>query len=351
MNIIRAVLVCLFMLIIAPYFIGNLLCRVSKGFFASDIIYRMVVGFLCEVGIWGILAYVYEFLFIKQPFHILSRLYLAITLVMTIAGFILCIRDNNKKRLHPFTCKHNMIRIICLAAFIVIFGRQLGRIVLVPEFEYSDEIDYIPRINDVVHMDRLFSKNEVTGERPKAVNMKRLFGPWYAMIAVMCDTSCVHPAFMCRVIIPAYVLALFYSTTYLYGRRYANVDTHVFLLCVSCVAEALWNSNLIFYNIVYPVMWGKIILNAILIPTIFMVIDNDINPLICFLLGACGCTLSLMSPVFILIELVTLIGVYYISDKENLITKTKSCLACGLPLLMQLALFLVVQLELVTINI
>ena len=342
MNIIRAALVCVYLLILAPYLVGYLLCKKTKCLLENSTIFRCIIGFLCMVGMWGILAYPFSFLLVQKPFHELCNLYMAVLVSISAAGLFIIIKEHRERLFYIKRKNLSKKDIICLLILIIIVGMQVYRIVCTRQFEYSDEMAYVPFINDMLYTDRIFSKDYITGVALQYPNVKRLFAPWYGFLAMLSMTSSLHPAFLCKVMIPMYVLILFYCVTYVFGKKYSVYigEKVILFVCFSAIiVETFWIFNYRFYYIAYPVMWGKTIMMSILVPMIIVTIDDNARYLTAVLLGACGATFSLMSAVIISIELATLFLYYSIMNRKMFCSDSIRCLACELPLLFQFGLY------------
>lgn len=346
MNIIRAVLVCEYLLILEPYLVGYLLCKKTNGLLENSTIYRFIIGFLCMVGMWGILAYPFSFLLVQKPFHELCIFYMAVLVSISVVGVLIIIKEYRNRL--PQIKSYNLRKkdMICLVFFVAILGMQLYRIVCTRQFEYSDEMAYVPFINDMLYTDRIFSKDYITGVALQYPNLKRLFAPWYGFIALLAMTSSLHPAFLCKVMMPMYVLLLFYCVTYVFGKKYSVYigENVISFVCFSAIiVETFWIFNYRFYYTAYPVMWGKTLMMSILIPMIIVSLDDKAHYMTAVLLGACGATLSLMSAVIISIELAALFIYYFIMNKKKICTECVRCLACELPLFFQFGLYVCVH--------
>ena len=338
MNIIRAVLVCLYMLIIAPYLIGNLLCR-------DDHVYRFLVGYISEVGFFGMLAIPYIILYRQSSFRTLCYIFVSFVAVLSVVGLFIAYTKREKSKKKPDQDKLTMAEFVCISIFTLLVVFQLFRVVGTTEFEYSDEMAYIPIINDTVYMDRYYPKDELTGKIATMSSPKRLLAPWPGFLACISALGEIHALALCKIIIPAYMLMLFYICSYAFARCFFNGQREkviLFLVSVSLIVEAFWLSNSAFYYIAYPVMWGKMALGYIVMPIVLVYLQKkkknniSIETCACFLfIGAGAATMSLMSAAYLSMELFFCIVTAFFLEKTYRARILLYSTICAIPLLTQ----------------
>ena len=345
MNIIRAMLVCSYMLIIAPYLIGGLLWRKSR-------ILNYIVGFFAEVGIFTMIEIPYSFIYKQIPFHVICYIYISICGLLTICGlvyFVKGVREREREsesEAYDAIIRESFIGRICCILFILLVGVQLFRVIGTKEAEYSDEIAYIAEINDTVYMDRPFSKGVIDGKIRESVSPKKRYAPWLIYLSCLSVVSTVHPLFICRVIVPCLFLILFYMALYVFGMHYMNHDDGdivKYMLLAAAIVEALW---ITFRYVTYPVMWGKIVLGSTLFPIVFIILQQavqsniDIRVIITFfLIGCCAAGFSMNSSCFLTIELCLIVLSYVFWNRDRLGSSVRCCVVCEIPLLVQATLF------------
>lgn len=338
MNIIRAVIVCSSLLIIAPYLIGNLLCRESH-------VYQFLVGFFSEVGVFGMLAVPYIFLYRQSSFRMLCYIFASIAGALSGVGLLFALKRKEMKQEKPDKVKPTRTECLYIAVFSILVAFQLFRIVGTTEFEYSDEMAYVPIINDTVYMDRYYPKNELTGQAVSPFSPKRILAPWPGFLACISSLGEIHALVICKLIIPAYMLVLFYLCSYAFGRWLFSghrKNTIVFLTSISFIVEAFWLSNSAFYYIAYPVMWGKMALGYLVMPMVLVYIQKkktdsiSIGSCASFLfIGAGAATMSLMATAYLSMELFFCIATAFLGGKSYRARVLLYSVICALPLLVQ----------------
>lgn len=349
MNIIRAVLVCLYLLIIAPYLVGGVFYGRKESGLKNSYVYRYLRGFLFEIGIWWIVACPFLVFFKSKPFHVLCYVYLVMLGVFSIAGFIETVLE--WQRMESDFGFPNKLLCVCILVFFTIFCVQIIRTIVPNEFEYSDETNFIPLINDTLYMDRAFAKDELTGVPLENPRSKRAIGNWVFFVAFVAYTSGLHASFLCKVVFPAFVIMVFYSMTYLFGRWMLKDNrTHIGLFCAItvCIIEAFWGINYNFYYIAYPVMWGKVILSILPVPYIYMHMfdlfykekTRNTDVLSSFLLGCSAISFSTGAFILVPIEIMFFIVLSWTKGRKDYWFYL-SILACGIPIAIGMVLLFI----------
>lgn len=350
MGILTAITICAVLLIVSPILIGFILCNGGTDTLEGNILYQYMIGFTGEIGLWGIISYPYILFANHSSFRSMCIIYMAAILLFIAVGLFISIKRHGIQFSLPRRTALTRIDKLCITLAIIVIGIQLARIVLSHEFEFSDEMAYVPLINDTIYMDRIFTKNYFSGEIDMSFVIKRGLAPWYYFLGCLSLLSGLHATFVCKVLMPAVILILFYIITILFGKVLfmdSLSERTRFLLLAAVTVEALWLPNVRFYLVSYPVIWGKAILSTISIPLIYMFLKlkhQDKSSgfrqlLLGVLLGAGAATFHINAIVYVTLEVVYIAMLNIYKSSENRLVICRKCIACELPLICQFAAY------------
>lgn len=352
MNYMRSIVWCLYFLVLAPILFGHLIYRKDNYGLHANYIYRYLIGFMSELAIWWIFCTPYVLFFREIPFHWFCYFFVAFISVICVYGFVNLMKLGSWRQLKIRRNGFNITEALCLFILVCIVGIQIFRVVFIRDFEFSDEMAYSSGINDVIYMDHVFTKRAFNGHYgADAFMIRRAVGNWYFFLSCIAYYSGLHGAFICRVLLPTYVLVLFYLITYLLGisvfpNRRQNAIA--FIASTACVVEAFWLPNVRFYMIAYPVMWGKTTLAITTIPIILIHMlyiskTKEVKRfgLISFLLGCSAVAFSASSIISVSIELFAIILTNYIIKRNIDKQLIKNCVLCALPLLCAALIYII----------
>ena len=352
MAILRAITVCIFFLVIAPYLMGYLTCWKRSTLDDDGIVYLYIMGFLAELSVWWVMCVPYVFLFRKYPFHYLCNIYLAVTILLSTVGLADRLKRGRILNTHTIERVITISNMPYFLIFCFVAGVQFIRTIFVRSYEFSDEMAYAAGINDVVYLDELFMKSSMTGLiGDGTITIRRAIGTWYFYLANLSYYSGLHASFLCKVLIPTIVLILFYCVSYIIGKSIFR-DEHdkqtIFMASVACVTEVFWLPNIRFYMVAYPVMWGKTTMAITAVPLILLYMqsivsnENESGGLrIPFVLGCSAVNFTTGAFLFVSIEilLILYIVVFIRHIKSNKLLVC--CVVCEVPMVIAMVLYMI----------
>ena len=266
-DVIRGIVSLTYLLVISPYLLGSLLCYKMEGEFSDSYVFRYVVGFFSQVGIWGFIALPFRiFLNDMLPFRYLCYFFMAILIVITGWRIVLAVRDKKYVLINTDThvcfnmkSKILMLFFVCISAYLLfcmIYSAPAND-------EYGDVPRYISEILDSLEMGSIMSGGA-----------KRILAPWLYYYTMLATVSHQHPLFICETIVPLVIYALGNIVMYIAGSCFFKHDrdkTIVFMtgvLIFICIFYESVSSDYIYF--IYPAMYGKTILFVTAIPLMYV---------------------------------------------------------------------------------
>ena len=284
MNVIRGIVTLTYLLIISPALIGVLLCHRMDEKMMNEKMFRYLVGFFSQLGIWGFLALPWVlWLNEKLCFHFLCKLFLIILLIVSIFGLIISLRRQGTQKENITRCfrnaaeKYDLWQIVIAVAMMLIICYQLFcAIYSIRTDAYGDNYFYTGDSVRTLLFDRIYTESD---------GAKSVLAPWRSYWPFLAYIIGQHPLFINDTILPVIILFLFYMSTYVFSRYlFLDDDREQSLFFLMLSVLVLFFERYSFSSealMMHPLIWGKGILGGAGLPLIVICynccVDNSEN--------------------------------------------------------------------------
>ena len=336
------ILLCIFILI--PYLLGMLIIRIAKcNVIEQSVALPIILGIFCVF----ILYYFPAVVMIDKncSLTLLTSVWICSLVILSLASFIIIREDLLKllkdkyvtiKELH----KENWLTKVLIISFYLLVIIQATFLSYSSLYD-TDDARYIAESLDAIDTDKMLRTNPLTGENilePIGEMTKDAVCPFSMFQASLAKITGIHPATLCHVILPLFLIPLCYMVYWLLASQIFGEDKRescfIFLnlVCVLMMfgrMSAFWNSAYLLWRI-----WqGKAILATIVIPLIFYLMQAIIRDYKCiynyiflFIINMGSCILTPMSAIFpvIIIGVYTLL-IWLYTKKAGVIIKMGVC--------------------------
>lgn len=284
LTAIREIVFLIYILVVSPYLLGNLLFYKLEDGILDSYVLRYVIGFFSQLGIWGTIALANSLIADnKWPLHILFELFALMMLMVSIIWIVLMTKEKKtlsarfiKLRSKIQQCKTDSLTIRLLFIFsISVVLIQLLQIILCARTAYDDTNVYSSVINNSLYSDI----DSVGGW------VKYDLAPWIMYIAFISYVGRQHPIFINGTIIPLVALLIYHLIVFIMGRFlfHDNHRSSILFWCTSVLAVAVlgYASYGNEYMLTHSVAWGKVILGGAFIPYIVVLYNLAVEQAVC----------------------------------------------------------------------
>lgn len=319
----KSISILLIVLVLIPYLLGLFIMRLAKNSnWRLSMSLSIILGVFCIFILYYIPAVI--MIIYKSSLSLLTSIWLWEVIILSLVSVIvnrkmiieviMYKRDKIKKYR-----KENWLTKVLLISFFLLVLLQASLLSYSSIYD-TDDARYIAESLDAIETDRMLLTNPLTGEKisePIGEMIKDVICPFSMFQASISKVSEIHPAVLCHVILPLFLVPLCYMVYWLLGAQIFDGDEEKKLIFLNFVCilmmfgrmSAFWNSAYLLWRI-----WqGKAILAAIVIPFLFWLMQGIYKNIDCvdyyiflFITTLGACILTPMSAIFSFL----IIGIY-----------------------------------------
>ena len=278
------IILCLFMVIITSYLIGDRIIDREHGFFAA-----LIFGFLIELCIIYPLSL--AAIVLKLSLSTLSMMCMTVILtlcVMTIsqkrgdvmARFLRFVGGWWSRIVRTVTLKASAADILAIIALVIV-AMQAAALVLGAHFDEDDSF-YVATATTAYDTDSIYKINPYTGDPYNHLPARYILSPWPMLSAVLARVFRIRPAAVFHTLLPALVIPAAYGAFAMLGRAiwrddlHRDLKTYGFIIAVSFLqifsAFSTWSYGM---RLLIRAWQGKTVLASVIVPLIFAIVMAD----------------------------------------------------------------------------
>lgn len=291
MITIKSILILFIMLGIVPFILGLLWTGIMKDEYEKNsIALSYILGTMTVFILYQIPAV--PMIIMRQSFSTLTNIWVIEITILCLASFILNFRRfkiiaSKKKDEIAGWVKTDLFSKLLTLSFVALVMIQAFLLSYASIYD-TDDARYTAESLDAMNTDKMLLTHPLTGEilsAPLGEMVKDVVSPFSMMQASVSKIANIHPATLCHVVLPLFLIPLCYLVYWLLAGKVfgaENREKRLFFMNFMCVLfifgrmSAFWDSAYLLWRI-----WqGKAILAAIIIPLLFWImygIIKDVN--------------------------------------------------------------------------
>lgn len=236
MNYSISILLLIWYYLLLPVLLGSACCKNIKV--EHKLPLRYVLGFVIEFAVFQIIYVPMRFM--DQPVSRVTGIFNGVLVLLALLGIKTLVQEiRNGQKLFTWQ-RHSIWFYVAL----VIIGFQVIRYLFFYPGGGTDDVSYIPMIQDMVYTNRFYHRDIVSGitdmNNVSRLNYKYVFSGYYPYCAAIAMSLKINPLILCKVVMcPVYVIC-FYITWYEFAKWISDKKAEfadTFLLFFVLIAE------------------------------------------------------------------------------------------------------------------